>query len=292
MLLPLLLVIGCGGGSESPRRADAFPYDRSRPLRPRILDVDKRRKVTVQRLTFAASDGRRVPALLALPRTVRRPRGCLIYQGGLGSEKEDAAFIWQGAADIGLATFTIEPRRREVHSARGIASVLRENVRELRRGLDYLGTRRECRHNVGYLGISLGGALGALLAGADDRISAAVLASIGATWRAALLSSDSLLPGTAEDEERLDAAAARLRPLDPARWVGKIAPRPVMLVNGRKDPLVPPGQALELAAAARDPKLVLNHAGGHDPFAGPRGASVADGIGDFLLDELVDRTTP
>ena len=64
-----------------------------------------------------------------------------------------------------------------------------------------------------------------------------------------------------------------------------------MLVNGRKDPLVPPGQALELAAAAREPKLVLNHAGGHDPFAGPRGARVADGIGDFLFDELVDRTT-
>jgi fermentation-respiration switch protein FrsA (DUF1100 family) len=57
-----------------------------------------------------------------------------------------------------------------------------------------------------------------------------------------------------------------LGPYDLERWIGRIAPRPVMLVEGRHDPIVSPADALQLAAAARPPKTVLYFDGGHDPF--------------------------
>ena len=41
--------------------------------------------------------------------------------------------------------------------------------------------------------------------------------------------------------------------LEPARHVGRISPRPLLLINGTRDRLVPPGAALRLARAAREP---------------------------------------
>jgi fermentation-respiration switch protein FrsA (DUF1100 family) len=65
------------------------------------------------------------------------------------------------------------------------------------------------------------------------------------------------VPGAATDPALLAHAVSILDPYDPARWVGKIAPRRVMLINGRSDPTVLPIDALELAAVARDPKTVV-----------------------------------
>ena len=268
-----------------------------------MSDLRRHGDVDVRRLTYAAHDGTRVPALLAVPRHAPS-RGCLIYQGGIGTEKEQASAVWPGAAALGLTTFTIDPRytgarankaeplERVVRNPDRIVSLLHGSVIDLRRGLDYLGRRRECRHNFGYLGSSLGAALGAMLAGDDRRVRAAVLTSIGATWREILLSTNVLLPGIDDHPRRLNAAVRKLEPFDPGRWVGKIAPRPVMLVNGRNDPAVPPVAAMDLAAAANEPKTVIYHSGGHDPVAGPQGAEVADRIGNFLFDELADTTIP
>jgi fermentation-respiration switch protein FrsA (DUF1100 family) len=86
----------------------------------------------------------------------------------------------------------------------------------------------------------------------------------------------------------MEAAVRTLQPFDVARWVARISPRPVMLVNGKKDPAVPVVDALNLAAAARDPKTVVIHDGGHDPFCPPDGAAVVRRMRAFLIDNLVD----
>jgi hypothetical protein len=225
----------------------------------------------------------------------------MIYQGGLGATKETAAPFWPAAAAFGLATFTIDPRHTGARAKKAvplarvlrdpdrIATMLRGDVVDLRRGLDYLERRPECRRNIGYLGTSMGALLGALLAGDDERVHATVLTSIPATWREALLyNGDLLLPGIAERPRKLEMALRKLRAFDPARWVSKISPRPVMLVNGRRDPRVPIVDALNLAAAARDPKKIVFHNGGHDPFAPPSGVRVASRVAGFLLNELAD----
>jgi uncharacterized protein len=295
----------CAGCDDeaAPKRRDSFAYDRGRPLRPVVAHRARRKTVRVERITYVAADGQRVPALFAVPR-VQEPRGCLIYQGGLGTKKEAAAPLWPGLAALGLATFTMdarytgaragtaEPLARAVRDADKIVAMLRDNIVDLRRGIDYLESRPECHHNVGYLGTSMGAVLGASLAGADDRVHATILTSVGATFREGLLyAGEALLPGIAARPRAFEAAVRKLRPLEPARWVAKIAPRPVMIINGRRDPRVPLVDALNLAAAARDPKTVVFHKGGHDSFAPPYGDAVIRRVASFLVTELAEYRT-
>jgi fermentation-respiration switch protein FrsA (DUF1100 family) len=67
--------------------------------------------------------------------------------------------------------------------------------------------------------------------------------------------------------------------LEPARWIGRVAPRPVLFLNGRHDEFVGAGSARLLHARAREPKTVLWLDTAHlDPRA------------DSLLVDLVDRS--
>src|SRR5207253_1231884 len=118
----------------------------------------------------------------------------------------------------------------------------------------YLESQASCHHDVGYMGLSEGSGLGVLLSGADKRIRATVLCSIGGSWRAALLYVPVSLQRVAKTPAMIRSAAAQLAPLSPTRWIVRIAPRPVMLVAGLRDPLIPPVSALQLFAAARQPK--------------------------------------
>ncbi len=224
------LLAGCGGGHRQPDPrppANMFPDNARAPLHATVTAVPSLSGdgVTVQAIHYTTFDGTRVPALLALPQRVRA-RGCLIYQGGIGMTKEDSRPLWPGAAALGLATFTIDPRdtgargsvaelAQAVRSPAAIRSAYVGTVRDLRRGLDYLFTRPECHRNIGYLGTSFGGAVGAMLAGSDHRVKAVVLTSIGATFAQALTAPGTpLLPGVAGEPTALDAA---LKVLDPAQ---------------------------------------------------------------------------
>src|SRR6186997_2350527 len=81
--------------NDDPPRAprNPFAYDAKRPLHAHVSVLERKRDVIVKRVTYAAADGSRVPALFAVPRH-GRSLGCLIYQGGVGSRKEAAAAIW------------------------------------------------------------------------------------------------------------------------------------------------------------------------------------------------------
>ena len=276
---------------------DPFAYDQSKPLDVQTVALGRRGPVDLEGLTYRGTSGQRVSALFARP---RQAVGCLMYQGFLGSTKEEAAPIWTGAAKLNLATFTIDvpglmdaPAIEAVlNNADSVRRVLTDTVIDLRRALDYLETRPECRHNVGFLGSSLGAILGALLTGDDARVRTAVLTSIGGTWRGALARGDGLvLPGIAARAAQFDAAVKTLQPLDAARWVARIAPRPVMLVNGLEDPLTPVRLALVLDAAARQPKVVLHYKGGHNPFAGAQGRQVARQVAAFFTRTLGARAS-
>jgi hypothetical protein len=292
-----LPVAGCGGGSDQIPK-NPFAYDAAQPLHVRVVGSASRGPVLVRSLTYAASDNTPVPALFAVPRQ-SRVVGCLMYQPGL-LPKEAAAAIWPRAALLGLAVFTIDardtgarasalsPLRQALGSPQGLISFLRGNVTDLRRGLDYLERQSACHHNIGYVGIGEGSNFGVLLAGADVRVRATTLCSVGATWGETLFYSPRGKQAIAQNPAAAKAAAAELAPLDPARWISRISPRPVMIVDGLADPFVPPISALDLAAAARQPETLVLGAGGANPFAGPSGRPVAAQVAAFLKRYLIN----
>ena len=49
---------------------------------------------------------------------------------------------------------------------------------------------------------------------------------------------------------------ANLLDYEPARWVGRIAPRPILFIHGERDPYLPPADFDALVAAANEPKQV------------------------------------
>ena len=312
-LICVLGMVGCGGGARTSTTVPDVPkvqtltYRPRLPLHTQVRSAGREGPLRIERISYTSADGQTVPALFAIP-TGSKPLGCLMYQGGLGQTKEALPQLREGVANLRLATFTIDPRHG---GARGsvaqmvaalktpetLLAMVLDTVVDLRMGLDYLLSRPECRHNIAYMGTSFGGVVGAIFGGQDPRLKAVILTSIGATFKEAMLhGSDAAkqnpnvplqVPGAATNPALLAHAVGILGPYDPATWVAKIAPRPVMLINGRFDPLVAPADALELAAAAADPKTLLYFNGGHDPFApGPDQDKVAVQLAEFLASNL------
>jgi fermentation-respiration switch protein FrsA (DUF1100 family) len=254
-------------------------------------------------VTYTSSfDGSPVTALVATPRA-GPSRGCVIVQYGLGSKKEDSAQTWQAMAALGLTTVSIDIRyhgarassptqlEQVVRNSNTIAEMLRGTVADLRSAIDVLEKQPYCRHNVAYVGTSLGGGIGTILAATDKRVKAAAIISTPGTFRATLTTPGiPYLPGVAHHPRDLAAALRILSPLDPARFIGRISPRPVLIMSGREDETVPLSSARVLQAAARKPSTIVDYNGGHDPASGPDATSNAQAIASFLLRNIVEPT--
>jgi cephalosporin-C deacetylase-like acetyl esterase len=259
--------------------------------------------VDVHTVTYRSSfDGSAVSALVARPRAASS-RGCLIWENGLGSKKEDSAEAAQGFATLGLTTFSIDLRHhgarasnpadleQAMSESKRIAELIRGTVGDLHSAVGYLQKQPYCRRNVAYAGISLGGIIGTILTATDDRVKAAVLMSTPGTFRAAMTrGTQPILHGIARDAARLAAAVRTLSPLDPARFAGRISPRPVLILSGLADKSLVISDIHRLQAAARKPKTIVEYRGGHDPLAGPAAASNAEAVASFLLRYIVEPT--
>jgi pimeloyl-ACP methyl ester carboxylesterase len=297
-----IALAGCGhsGAARSPTtRPPVGVYD------AQVVQTRTDGLVQAQRVEYTTFDGTRVPALFAVP-LGGRTQACLIWENGLGSTKEQSEAYWQGAARIGLATFSIDLRDhgqrgtlpellRVIRSPAALAALVTGTVRDLERAVTYLDTQPECHHEVAYAGLSLGGIIGTLLTAMDPNVNAAVLMSVPATWNAIIFSTadvdelrSAFLPGVSTHPAQLQAALRILSPLDPGRFVCRIAPRPLLILSGRQDPVVPPSTARVFQADACRPKTIINYTGGHLPLNGPSASSNAGAIAAFLFSHLVD----
>ena len=116
---------------------------------------------------------------------------------------------------------------------------------------------------LAYLGISYGGAMGALFVGIERRIKAAVLV-VGDGGLVSHFTGP-------EDYNQMSGLPCATRvawfeamtPIEPIRFVGHASPTALLLQNGRFDNLVPVADAQELHAAASVPKTILWYDAGH-----------------------------
>jgi cephalosporin-C deacetylase-like acetyl esterase len=254
-------------------------------------------EVSVSTITYRSSfDGSRVAALVAVPRAVPS-RGCVIWQFGYGSTKESSSVAWQGLASLGLTTVSIDFR---YHGARGSPTDLEQLQRnptlppKLVRGtvgdfhslIDYLEKQAYCSRNIAFGGVSLGGAIGTIVAATDKRVRAAVLISTPGSWRGVYAADEwtRTHPSVMAEFVRLMA------PFDPDRFIGRISPRPVLILSGIDDQTVRLPNARALQAAARQPKTIIDYNGGHNPIDTPDAYSNAEAVISFLLRNIVEPT--
>jgi len=226
-----------------------------------------------------SSRGDRVTGRLLLPPVGEGPHPLVLLQHGAGGSShapcvEATAGPWarRGMA-VASIDFPLHGPRADQKLAEQLpsgfeagggaeASALalefaRQAVIDLERALDALGSLEVVDPDrVAYAGFGLGAMIGAAFCGLDPRPRAAALALGGA----------GLGPSGA----------------DPAEYVGRMAPRPLLLVNALQDEVVPRSAAEALFEAAGDPKQQLWFEGPHDQLPG----TALEAMWRFLADQL------
>jgi dienelactone hydrolase len=295
------LLSGCGGGESTgdsyaggDSRGDLFAYDSDRPLDAEVVAQPPYAGDEIEAVTYVGADDGRVPGFLGLPPS-QSARPCVIHMHGFGRSKEDAAGLVGPLAGQGIGLLAIDAPshgarsqgsaelERLIDDPRRLAALLEQTVIDLRRGLDLLESRRECDPDrLGFIGFSFGAETGALLAGADGRVQSSVLLSGGAGWKRLLHRLDMTYSEGSRATPIDTSGLPALAPYAVDRSVSRIAPRPVLIVNGRDDEVIPAAAAEALHRAAGRGSTLLWHDGGHDPFAGPQAGRVAQAMDDFL----------
>lgn len=277
-----LLFSGCSQ-TQSTTKYDPdliFGYDKTLPLSPQETSGEETAEYRVIKVTYRSVHDQRVPALLILPKQPREERlPCVILMHGLGGDKRMFQMLWGPLTRAGFALFAIDA---QYHGERKPSDdipffgmypyrardALIQTVIDLRRGVDYLQTRKEIDPDrIGYIGASMGGIIGAMFAGVDERVKAPVLLVAGGDWK--ILMERSTLSvwrdAARNNPQQMQEALRVMDVVDPVNWVGRIAPRPVLFINGDADDVVPVESNKALHNAAGEPKKIVWYKGGHVP---------------------------
>ncbi len=240
-----------------------FDYDAERPPAIEIAGTD----VSVSDLTYRTAPGRGVRAYLVAPAGDGPWAAALFLHPGLGSR---ATFLAEAVAlaGMGAASLLVDaPWAADTAAAWGQAvtdpeEAVREYTRtviDLRRGIDLLVAQPTVDPDrIGFVGHSVGALFGAVLAGADRRLRAAVLMT--GTGRFVDVAAVNLpdLQG-----EKFEHYRRTLADIDPAVWVGRAAPTPLFFQAARRDEFFTEEQAREFFEQAGDPKSLEWYDAGH-----------------------------
>ena len=261
------------------RAALSLPQPGDTPLAAQLEESWRRRDAVLERITFRGHQGQPIPALVGYSELAHtRPLPVILCMPGSPNRKEDLDAPLDLLSTWSQSGFFVISIDRPYHGDRpgnpeqairekGLPRVLGEYVNDLTRALDYAATRPEAdMSRVGMLGLSMGGMESLLLAAVDERVGCVVSVSGQLSWQD-VFSTDSWqliftgLPLT-KRLRRENAAAAtvheafleqmpELSILDAPVVVAMLAPRPLLLMTGQRDPYVTPAAARRTHAAAR-----------------------------------------
>jgi uncharacterized protein len=248
----------------------AFAYDRAAAYDPALRLISTAPGVEIHELSFRSPRGTgRATGRLFVPEGAGPFAGLVVQHGLPGNAEQmtgDAVVLARhGAVVVALdAPFA----RRGGSPVRFTEADSAEQVQlmtDLQRAVDLLVARPDVdASRLGYMGVSYGGAMGALFVGIERRLKTAIL----------VVADGGLVSHFTGPEDGGGAfaglpCAERRRwlesmiPIEPIKYVGFAPPTPLLLQSGRQDNLVPPRDAERLHAAVRDPKTIRWYDAGH-----------------------------
>jgi uncharacterized protein len=248
-------------------KSDSFPvskyygYDASIPLRDSVHIAIDTTDFTTLAFTYNSIHNKKVSGLLSLPKNSTHPLPVIILMHGLGDHKAvdyvqygNDFFLINGFAVLRLDISDHGDRKEEVYEfdltgtyKYWSRNVITQTVFDLRRAVDFIETREELdSKRIGYYGISLGGIIGTVFCGVEDRIKVPVIALAGGQLN--LLYEEKVLSEEAKDFVSI---------IEPLNFVGQISPRPFLMLNAENDEIVPPMMSKLLYKEAKDPKNII-----------------------------------
>ena len=313
-LFCLCLSSSCVFAQSSTPSADEwrlafFAYDQKLPLNPTLKPLDSNAVRTRYSLAFDSVHDQRVTTILALPKQFPAPYPTILLVHGSGGDKNTSYIQWisESLTSQGYATLSVDSqyhgdrarpgRSGEIHmpDSYTMRDAWVQSVIDLRRAVDYLETRQDVeKSKIGYVGFSQGGMLGAVFGGVEPRVAAFCLAVPGGGLvnlvknidRYPVLKAHWPITITPEVLQRVEEIA---NVTDPIHYVGRIAPRPFLIIVAKHDEIIPPeaSAALLEAAHAKEPEQVKRWASGHILHPG----AVFD-IRDFFVTHFGKRKHP
>lgn len=242
-----------------------YRYDKALPLKAKEQTAEEAQDYTKLHVTFASTHNEMVPATVHLPRGGGGPWPAILLQHG-GNTKKDDHYIqqpsrrWSQAGYVCMAIdapgygerATEAPLSLQELWGQGLIYRMRDlriqGVVDLMRALDYLESRPDVdATRIGYMGVSMGTFLGVPLCGMDQRIRSAVFIIGGGGLRR-------MMSGASDGDP--DDAELVFQVTDPVHFAPRISPRPVLMLNGEHDEIVPRAAAEALYQALREPKEI------------------------------------
>jgi len=245
-----------------------FAYDRRLPLDLRVLDTQEREGILKEHLSFQSTPGVGVFANLHRPvvaTPAQKSPGVILLHGGGPQGKDgppvkllaqlltragwsvlaiDMHYFGERSSDL-LKTYTEQEKHERLYNQpSAYLTWVTQTVKDVGRSFDLLVELRNADpKRVVLIGLSRGAIMGAVVGGADRRLAAVVLLYGGHF--------DALENG------HLPAAC-------PANYIGRISPRPLLMINGLHDTdMIRETSVAPLARLARQPKRMVWAEGGH-----------------------------
>ena len=244
-----------------------FAYDEALPFNTEVVTAGETEGLFEERINFQSTPGIIVTARFYRPlRQSTAPRGGVIFLHGGGPRAKDAPisiqlsrlmaragwtvlsidYLHWGERNTGLLeTFSeVEKHERLYNQPAAYLEFVTQTVKDVSRSYDFLVRERNADPaRIVLVGFSRGAQL-SMIAGAAERRLAAV----------------ALLHGGHFDffEDGHRAAAC------PANYIGRISPRPLLMINGENDADYLPGTAVRpLQRLLREPKRIIWTDAGH-----------------------------
>ena len=246
-----------------------FAYDVDAPLNLQKAAESTNNGVEVSTISFSSPDGGSVTGMLFDPVTRSSLRPGIVLMHGMPGNAMGMAALGHLLATYGAVVIAIDApfARRAGPPVRFSTQDRAEQIqliKDLQRAVDVLRARANVDDaRIAYLGISYGGAMGALFVGIERRIKAAVLV-VGDGGLVSHFTGPEDLNFMAglSCATRVDWFRA-MTPVEPIRFIAHASPTALLLQSGRLDNLVPAADAEELHKAAPEPKTIRWYAAGH-----------------------------
>ncbi|MEW5900147.1 MAG: alpha/beta fold hydrolase, partial [Acidobacteriota bacterium] len=148
------------------------------PLHSRILSTEERPAYVLQEVEFSSTPGRRIKAMVTIPRGGEPPYSAVVCIHGHGGTRRivyDASTVYKGfgavLAETGFVTIAVDVGQHEVYEPG--RTLMGERLWDLIRCVDYCETLEAVKRKaIGCAGLSLGGEMAMWLAAMDERVAA------------------------------------------------------------------------------------------------------------------------
>ncbi|MBC7812934.1 MAG: hypothetical protein H7175_17390 [Burkholderiales bacterium] len=252
-----------------------FDYDQNAPLEIEEVGTEMRGDVTVKDITYTSPvDGRPLSAYLVLPDAAKASADgtfpAVLYIHWYEQESptanrtqflDEALMLAEENGVVSLLPETMWSVSNWYNEGRTIDSDYQDAINqviEFRRALDVLlaqpGVDPE---RVAFVGHDFGAMYGSLMGAVDQRPTAYVMIAGASNFN------QWMLFGVDETQPGVDEYKAHMEELAPTRFIGQVAPAPVLFQFGTEDFFTPQEDYEAFFAAATEPKQIMTYATEH-----------------------------